>query len=73
MRRTRRGRDRRAGGEERDGGRKRKTEGQPAHTREVKQSNWAVSSQTGWDKEGYAIRDPDSTTYTGAIETAEEF
>ncbi len=26
-----------------------------------------------WDEEGYAIRDPDSTTYTGAIETAEEF
>ena len=30
-------------------------------------------TQTGWDKEGYAIRDPDSTTYSGAIETAEEF
>jgi hypothetical protein len=27
----------------------------------------------GRDKEGRAIRDPDSTTYTGAIETAEEF
>ena len=25
------------------------------------------------DKEGYALRDPDSTTYSGAIETAEEF
>lgn len=32
-----------------------------------------VFTQTGWDDEGYAIRDPDSTTYTGAIETAEEF
>ena len=31
------------------------------------------SSQTTWDKKGYPIRDPDSTTYTGAIETAEEF
>jgi hypothetical protein len=32
-----------------------------------------VFTQTTWDEEGYAIRDPDSTTYTGAIETAEEF
>ena len=30
-------------------------------------------TQTTWDREGYAIRDPDSTTYVGAIETAEEF
>jgi hypothetical protein len=52
-------------------GRKGKTEGQPAHTREVKLG--CVFTQTGWDPEGYAIRDVDSTTYTGAIETAEEF
>ena len=52
-------------------GRKGKTDGQPAHTREVKLG--CVFTQTDWDKEGYAIRDPDSTTYTGAIETAEEF
>ena len=52
-------------------GRKGKTDGQPAHTREVKLG--CVFTQTAWDKEGYAIRDPDSTTYTGAIETAEEF
>ena len=26
-----------------------------------------------WDTEGYPIRDPDSTTYTATIETAEEF
>jgi hypothetical protein len=52
-------------------GRKGKTNGQPAHTREVKLG--CVFTQTNWDKEGYAIRDPDSTTYTGAIETAEEF
>lgn len=52
-------------------GRKGKTDGQPAHTREVKLG--CVFTQTGWDKDGYAIRDPDSTTYTGAIETAEEF
>src|SRR5712691_6350717 len=32
-----------------------------------------VFTQTKWDEEGYAIRDPDSTTYVGAIETAEEF
>ncbi len=52
-------------------GRKGKTDGQPAHTREVKLG--CVFTQTGWDPEGYAIRDADSTTYTGAIETAEEF
>ncbi len=48
-----------------------KTDGQPAHTSEVKLG--CVFTQTAWDEEGYAIRDPDSTTYTGAIETAEEF
>lgn len=52
-------------------GRKGKTDGQPAHTREVKLG--CVFTQTTWDEEGYAIRDPDSTTYTGAIETAEAF
>ena len=52
-------------------GRQGKIDGQPAHTREVKLG--CVFTQTTWDKEGYAIRDPDSTTYTGAIETAEEF
>jgi len=52
-------------------GRQGKTEGQPAHTREAKLG--CVFTQTTWDQEGYAIRDPDSTTYTGAIESAEEF
>jgi len=52
-------------------GRKGKTEGQPAHTREVKLG--CVFTQTAWNKEGYAIRDLDSTTYTGAIETAKGF
>ncbi|MGD0127344.1 MAG: ISKra4 family transposase, partial [Terriglobia bacterium] len=52
-------------------GRQGKTEGQPAHTREVKLG--CVFTQTTWDPEGYPIRAPDSTTYTGAIETAEEF
>jgi hypothetical protein len=52
-------------------GRKGKTDGEPAHTREVKLG--CVFTQTKWDEEGYAVRDPDSTTYTGSIETAEEF
>jgi hypothetical protein len=52
-------------------GRQGKTDGQAAHTREVKLG--CVFTQATWDKEGYAIRDPDSTTYTGAIETADEF
>lgn len=52
-------------------GRKGKTEGRSAHTREAKLG--CVFTQSAWDEEGYPIRDPDSTTYTGAIETAEEF
>ena len=52
-------------------GRQGKIEGQPAHTREVKLG--CVFTQTTWDPEGYPIRAPDSTTYTGAVETAEEF
>jgi len=52
-------------------GRKGKTAGQPAHTREAKLG--CVFTQTKWDEEGYPIRDSDSTTYTGAIETAEQF
>jgi hypothetical protein len=52
-------------------GRKGRTDGQPAHTREVKLG--CAFTQSKRDKKGYPIRDPDSTTYTGAIETAEEF
>ena len=52
-------------------GRQGKTQGQPSHTREVKLG--CVFTQTTWDQKGFPIRDPDSTTYTGAIETAEEF
>lgn len=52
-------------------GRKGKKQGEPAHTREVKLG--CVFTQTKWDAEGYPIRDPNSTTYTGAIETSEEF
>lgn len=52
-------------------GRQGKSEGQPAHTREAKLG--CVFTQTTWDQDGYAIRDPASTTYVGAIEVAEEF
>lgn len=52
-------------------GHKGKIDGLPAHTREAKLG--CVFTQTKWDEEGYAIRDPDSTTYTGAIENAEQF
>lgn len=52
-------------------GRHGKLDGQPAHTREVKLG--CVFTQTKWDEEGFAMRDPDSTTYTGAIENAEQF
>ena len=52
-------------------GRSGKVSGQPAHTREAKIGS--VFTQTTWDQEGYAIRDPDSTTYVAAIETAGEF
>jgi hypothetical protein len=52
-------------------GRRGKTEGQPSHTREVKLG--CVFTQTTCDANGFPMRDPDSTTYTGAIETAEEF
>jgi hypothetical protein len=52
-------------------GRMGKVDGQPSHTREVKFG--CVFTQTAWDDEGHAIRDPGSTTYTGAIETASQF
>ena len=52
-------------------GRQGKLDGLPAHTREAKLG--CVFTQTTWDQEGYAIRDPDSTTYTGAIENAAQF
>jgi hypothetical protein len=52
-------------------GRQGKVAGQPAHTREVKLG--CVFTQTTWDEEGYPIRAPASTTYTGAVETAAEF
>src|SRR2546423_36564 len=52
-------------------GRLGRREGQPARTREVKLS--CVFTQPNTDLEGRPIRDAASTTYTGAIETAELF
>ena len=52
-------------------GRTGRIEGQRARTRECKLG--AVFTQTTVDKDGWPIRDADSTTYTGAIETADEF
>jgi hypothetical protein len=52
-------------------GRTGRTEGQRARTRECKLG--CVFTQTTVDHEGWPIRDSDSTTYVGAIETAEEF
>lgn len=52
-------------------GRKGKHENGKSRTREVKLG--CVFTQTTVDKEGYAVRDPGSTTYVGAIETSEAF
>jgi hypothetical protein len=52
-------------------GRAGKRDGQPAQTREAKLG--CVFTQTTVNEEGYPVRDEDSTTYGGAIETAEEF
>lgn len=52
-------------------GRKGKGEDGLAKTREVKLG--CIFTQTGVDEDGFPVRDEESTTYTGAIETAEEF
>jgi hypothetical protein len=52
-------------------GRTGRTEGQRARTRECRLG--CVFTQTALDEEGRPVRDPGSTTYVGAIETAEEF
>ena len=52
-------------------GRAGRLEGQPARTREVKLG--CVFTQTTTDEQGRPVRDEASTTYTGAIETAEHF
>lgn len=52
-------------------GRAGRIEGQPPRTREMKLG--CVFTQTTTDPKGRPIRDPTSTTYTGAIETAELF
>jgi len=48
-----------------------RTPGQPARTRECKLG--AVFTQTTVDEQGRPVRDEDSTSYVGAIETAEDF
>lgn len=48
-----------------------KQPGKPAHTREAKLG--CVFTQTRLDPKGRPLRDEGSTTYTGAIETAEAF
>ncbi len=52
-------------------GRKGKDETGIAKTREAKLG--AIFTQTKVNEGGFAVRDEDSTTYVGAIETAEEF
>lgn len=52
-------------------GRAGRTPGQPARTRECKLG--AIFTQTGVDDQGRPVRDDHSTTYVGAIESAEEF
>jgi hypothetical protein len=52
-------------------GRAGRTPGQPARTRECKLG--CVFTQTGVDDQGRPVRDEGSTTYVGAIETAEDF
>ena len=52
-------------------GRAGRVEGQRARTRECKLG--CVFTQTTVDEEGWPMRDFDSTTYVGAIETAEQF
>ena len=52
-------------------GRTGKNTNEPAHTREVKLG--CVFTQTTADEEGRPLRDENSTTYTGALETAGQF
>lgn len=52
-------------------GRKGKQADGSAKTREVKLG--CVFTQTGTDSKGFPVRDPDSTSFAGAIETAEVF
>ena len=52
-------------------GRKGKQADGSSRTREVKLG--CVFTQTGTDDKGFPVRDPDSTTFVGAIETAEDF
>ena len=48
-----------------------KVEGQSAHTREVKLG--CIFTQTTTNRDGRPVREEESTSYVGAIETAEQF
>jgi hypothetical protein len=48
-----------------------KIEGQPARTREAKLG--CLFTQSGSDPQGRPLRDPQSTSYVAAIESAEQF
>ena len=48
-----------------------KLEGQSAHTREVKLG--CIFTQTSTNRDGRPVREEESTSYVGAIETAEQF
>jgi len=52
-------------------GRAGRNPGEPPRTRDVKLG--CVFTQTGRDRKGRPIRNEDSTTYTGAVESASEF
>ena len=52
-------------------GRKGKGEDGRAHTREVKLG--AIFTQTARDEQGHPVRDPESTSYVGAIESSADF
>jgi hypothetical protein len=52
-------------------GRRGRNPGEPPRTRDVKLG--CVFTQTRRDRKGRPVRDGDSTTYTGAVESAPEF
>ena len=51
----------------------RKGKGKDGHTKTREVKLGCVFTQTGLDKKGYPVRDESSTSYVGAIETAEVF
>jgi hypothetical protein len=65
------GRHRRAGREGETAGQRRGKDRGSTGTHARSQAGLRVSPRPHGTKQGYPIRDPDSTTYTGAIETAD--